>query len=91
MDAPALLESLDGNAAQLLKDVFHQISNTLTSHPTGATSAKQVCVMVEDLSHLSWIGATEIEVSRFYRAVRGACLKVCVPSCEIVFFFFFKK
>jgi hypothetical protein len=77
VDVPALLESLDGDATRLLKDAFNQISDTLALYATPAS--KHVCVMIEDLSHLSWIGATEIEISQFYRAVRGVCLKVCLP------------
>lgn len=86
IDIPALLESLDGNATRLLKDVFDQISDTLASHAT-AIPANRVCVLIEDVSHVSWIGATEIEVSRFYRAVRGICLKVCTGPllCETSF------
>lgn len=70
VDIPARLEeepSMDG--ALVLRTLYENIGDTLAEQ-------SEVLVMIEDLTHLTWIGVSSVEITRFYRAIRHLCLQV---------------
>ncbi|KAF8314262.1 hypothetical protein DL93DRAFT_2113397 [Clavulina sp. PMI_390] len=80
IDSQLLLESLDGDCSLHLTTLYGKIIQRVDEITAGyatpqSRSESSINVVIQDLSHLSWIGAKEGDIIRFYRALRGACVK----------------
>lgn len=88
IDAPSILDALNGDGASLLKDIYERITlivqDVLEQRADSSLDSRALSVIVQDLSHLAWIGVKELDITRFYRAIRGFCLKVCPSSSSFV-------
>lgn len=80
IDAPSILDTLNGDSASLLKEIYEIITRTvedlLDQGADSSSDPRALSMIVQDLSHLAWIGVRELDITRFYRAIRGFCLKV---------------
>lgn len=88
IDAPSILDTLNGDGASLLKEIYQKITRTiedlLDQGADSSSDPRALSVIAQDLSHLAWIGVRELDITRFYRVIRGFCLKVCPSASSLV-------
>ena len=70
--APVPRETAELHTTPTLRPLFDLLQSAL--HKTDHGDAK--LVILDDIATLEWIGFSLLDVSRFARALRGACLKV---------------
>ena len=70
--APVPLETADQHTPPILRPLFDPVPGALRKANHG--DAKMA--ILDDIATLEWIGFSLLDVSRFARALRGACLKV---------------
>ena len=69
---PAPLETADQHTPPTLRPVFDLVQDAL--HKADHGDGK--LVILDDIATLKWVGFSLLDVSRFARALWGACLKV---------------
>ena len=70
--APAARETADLHTSPTLRPLFDLVQGALQKTDHGDAKL----VILDDIATLEWIGFSLLDVSRFARALRGACLKV---------------